>query len=148
MTDAVALAAYRAAVWTIALPDAGPVQLRLPGPAPEALRPSGIVTAYNPASLPRIAGENARANRRLSTELRRLGLRWHPCVADAENVVSAEWLEPGFCVVGPVRDAVVALGEQFGQNAVVWIEPHGPAVLVATREGFAGYGVGDTIEPG
>lgn len=148
MTDADALAAYRAAVWTIVLADAGPVQLRLPGPAPAALRPSGIVTAYNPASLPRTARENARAHRQLRHELRRLGLRWHRCVADADGAASAEWREPGFCVLGPVRDATVALGERFGQNAVVWTEPDGGVVLVATRRGFAGYGVGDTIRPG
>lgn len=145
MTDARTLAAYRAAVWTVAIAGVGPVQLRLPGLAPAALRPSGIVTAYNPASALRTPEENARAHRRLRNELGRLGLRWHRCVADADDADSPRWREPGFCVPGPTRDAVVALGERFGQNAVVWVEPDGRVVLVATRRGFAGYGVGDTI---
>lgn len=147
MTDRSAVAAYRAAVWTLDLPHAGPVRLRLPGPAPAALRPSGIVTAYNPASALRTARENALAHRRLRAELRRRGLRWLRCVADAPDAVSAEWREPGFCVLACARDTVVALGARFGQNAVVWIGEDGRAVLVSTRHGFAGCRVGETIRP-
>ena len=147
MSDRSTLAAYRAAVWTLDLPHAGPVRLRLPGPAPAALRPSGIVTAYNPASALRTARENALAHRRLRAELRRRGLRWLRCVADAPDTGSAEWREPGFCVLGCARDTVVALGARSGQNAVVWIDADGLAALVATRDGFAGCRVGEVIGP-
>jgi hypothetical protein len=138
------LAAYRATTWTVRLPR-GPAPVRIGRQAPEALRPSGIVTAHNPASLPRDPAWNRRANELLLRAICARGLEWYPSLAQGTGADARLWDEPGYALAGAPREAVVALGRRFGQNAVVWIDARGDVALVATREGFAGCRVGEGV---
>lgn len=113
--------------------------------APAALRPSGIVTAFNPASQP--AGETA--NRRADAELRDriavLDVLILRALARAPGNDRA-WDEPGWCAITADRDALVALGVEFGQNAIVWIGDAGEVDIVCTLDGFCGARVGEVLD--
>jgi hypothetical protein len=134
--------AYRSATWTVELP-AGMLPLRLDGtPADPQLRPSGIVTAYNPASIARTPEQNRDADQELLRHVRSLGVPFRRTTARGEEGHE----EPGFLLLGEVRPLLVELGLVFGQNAVVWIDESGEASLVCTRAGFAGQLPGQKIE--
>ncbi len=135
--------AYRSAVWTVELP-AGALRVRLDGSAPDPqLRPSGIVTAYNPASIPVTAEQNRDADQELLRHVRSLGVPFRRALARGDD----GWEEPGFLLLGDVRPLLVELGLVFGQNAVVWVDETGAASLVCTRAGFAGRLPGQKIDP-
>ncbi|HWK89979.1 MAG TPA: DUF3293 domain-containing protein [Longimicrobium sp.] len=141
--DAELLQAYRQAAWTVET-TAGPLEVRLDGPpADPQLRPSGIVTAYNPASIPRTAAENAEADVELLKHVRSLGIPHRRTVARAAE---GAWEEPGYLLLGEVRPLLVEMGLVFGQNAVVWIDAAGSVCLVCTRAGFAGRLPGQKID--
>jgi hypothetical protein len=125
----------------------GPLTVRPGKPAPVPLRPSGIVTAFNPASrlLPRDA--NLRADAALRVRLDALGLPAHRTLARGTGDHAPAWDEPGWCVAGDARAAVVRLGAELGQNAVVWIDAAGEVTIVCTREGFCGARVGEVLLP-
>jgi hypothetical protein len=143
--DAALLAAYLATTWTVRLP-AGPVPVRVGAPAPDpALRPSGIVTACNPASRRRDTARNRHANVLLLRRLDAMGLAWLPALAHGTGAEAHLWDEPGFALPGAPREAVVALGRRFGQNAVVWMDAAGRVSLAATRDGFCGCRVGQEV---
>jgi hypothetical protein len=138
VTDDDLLEAYRATEWTVQLP-AGTLAVRLDGDAPDAqLRPSGIVTAHNPASIPRTADENEAADAELLRHVRSLGVPYRRVVACATSADEEIWTEPGYLLLGEVRPLLVELGLVFGQNAVVWLDADGDVSLVCTRAGFAG----------
>lgn len=145
-SDRTLLAAYARTVWTVDGPD-GVLPVRLEGAIPDGLlRPSAIVTAYNPASRRADDLENRRNHDRLQDELRRRALPFRPARAHAPGG-DEDWDEPGFAVLGDARDAAVELGAELGQNAVVWIDARGRVSLVCTRAGFCGAGVGDALDP-
>jgi hypothetical protein len=125
----------------------GPLTVRPGEPAPAPLRPSGIVTAFNPASrlLPRDA--NLRADAALRARLHALGLPAHRTLAHGAGDDAPAWDEPGWCVTAEVRAEVVRLGADFGQNAIVWIDAAGEVTIVCTREGFCGARVGEVMIP-
>lgn len=135
LSDPDLLEAYGRTVWTVEGP-AGALEVRLDGtPADPSLRPAGIVTAYNPASIARDADENRAADQELLKHVRALGVPFRRSQALSPD---GEWDEPGFLLMGDVRPLLVEMGLVFGQNAVVWIDPTGQASLVCTRAGFAG----------
>ncbi len=138
------LAAYRATTWTLALPQ-GLCYLRLTDHVPIHPRPLGIITAYNPASELRTPEENRAANRALLRELEEAGADAYPAVAEGTGEEAERWREPGFAVAGLPKEALVALGERHGQNAIVWVDREGRATLVVTRSGFCGRGVGEVL---
>jgi hypothetical protein len=125
----------------------GPLAVRHGEPAPAPLRPAGIVTAFNPASrlLPRDA--NLRADAALAARLLALGLAAHRTLAHGTGDDAPAWDEPGWCVTGDVRAELVRLGEEFGQNAVVWIDAAGTVTSVCTRDGFCGARLGEVLRP-
>ena len=139
MSDADLLRAYRETTWTVTLPS-GAVRVRIGEPAPVALAGTGIITAYNPRSEPRSGSKNIAANLALRRELEARGARLYPSTAG-----EGKWEEPGFAAVGLTRDGLAEIGARFEQNAIVWIDPAGVPVLVATRSGFCGYGTGESI---
>lgn len=146
MSEAELLEAYRHTVWTVEMP-AGTLDVRLDGPAADPqLRPAGIVTAYNPASIARTPDENRAADQELMRHVRSLGVQFRRTVAQGTGPGSGQWEEPGFLLLGDVRPLVVELGLVFGQNAVVWIDSTGAASLVCTRAGFAGRLPGQKID--
>ncbi|HET6765094.1 MAG TPA: DUF3293 domain-containing protein, partial [Longimicrobiaceae bacterium] len=80
---------------------------------------------------------NRRADAALRRRLEATGLRFHSVEAVPEGGDGNAWREPGFAVRCG-RDAAVALGRRYGQNAVVWVDGEGRVSLVATRPGFCG----------
>lgn len=126
---------------------AGTLQVRLQdAPADPQLRPSGIVTAFNPASISRTADENRAADQELLRHVRSLGVHFRRTLAAGTGPGPEQWEEPGFLLLGDVRPLLVELGLVFGQNAVVWIDQGGHASLVCTRAGFAGRLPGQKID--
>jgi len=147
MTDARLLALYGSTTWGVDAPG-GRLTVRHGVQAPHALRPSAIVTACNPASQPHSPDENQRADERLRGRIAALGLAHWRTLAhgiDDDPVEAVRWDEPGWCLPGDTRDAAVALGSDFGQNAIVWIDAAGVATTVCTREGFCGARVGEVV---
>jgi hypothetical protein len=126
---------------------AGTLEVRLNGTSADAqLRPSGIVTAFNPASIVRNADENRAADQELLRHVRSLGVHFRRTMAAGNGPGAEQWEEPGFLLLGDVRPLLVELGLVFGQNAVVWIDQAGHASLVCTRAGFAGRLPGQKID--
>jgi hypothetical protein len=144
VSDAELLDAYRDTVWTVEM-TAGTVDVRLDAPADPQLRPSGIVTAYNPASIARTPAENHAADQELLRHVRSLGVQFRRTLARGGGGAD-EWEEPGFLLLGDVRPLLVELGLVFGQNAVIWIDATGAVSLVCTRAGFAGMRPGQKID--
>jgi hypothetical protein len=132
-------------VWTVSTAD-GPLQVRPGEPAPAPLRLAGIVTAFNPASRPLSSDVNRAADRALRARIEARGLPARRSVARASSGDDAAWDEPGWCVTGDVRDPLVALGAELGQNAIVWITATGDVTIVCTRNGFCGGRIGDILE--
>lgn len=147
MSDAELLDAYRQTVWTVEMP-AGTLDVRLQGggAADAQLRPAGIVTAYNPASIARTPDENRTSDLDLMRHVRSLGVPFRRTLAQGTGPGAEQWEEPGFLLLGDVRPLVVELGLVFGQNAVIWIDATGAASLVCTRAGFAGRLPGQKID--
>jgi len=123
----------------------GPLVVRPGAPAPAPLRPSGIVTAFNPASRPLSLDANLRADAALRARIDAPGLPAHRTLAHGSGDEAAAWDEPGWCLTGDVRPVVVRLGADFGQNAIVWIDPAGEVTIVCTRDGFCGARVGEVL---
>lgn len=146
MSDADLLDAYRRATWTVEMPS-GTLDVRLGGPAPDPqLRPGGIITAFNPASILRSAAENRDADQELLRHVRSLGVPFRRVTARGTDAGDQAFEEPGFYLLGDVRPMLVELGLVFGQNAVVWVDAAGAASLVCTRAGFAGRRPGQKID--
>jgi hypothetical protein len=142
--DAALLAAYAATRWTVHLPS-GRLTLGLAAPAPPPLRPSAVVTACNPASRSVSDQENERADRVLRERIDADRIRWHRTEAQPSGHDAERWREPGYVLLAVDREAAVRLGEDFGQNAIVWIGADGRVSLVATRAGFCGRMPGEEI---
>ncbi|MFL5537613.1 MAG: DUF3293 domain-containing protein [Longimicrobiaceae bacterium] len=126
----------------------GALTVRPGRPAPAPLRPSGIVTAFNPASRPLSPDANLRADAALRARIGALGLSAHRTLAHGTGDDAAAWDEPGWCLTGDARAEVIRLGADFGQNAVLWIDPAGEVSIVCTRDGFCGARVGEVVRMG
>ncbi|HYW08924.1 MAG TPA: DUF3293 domain-containing protein [Longimicrobium sp.] len=136
--DAALAAAYLGTTWSVRA--AGGTHRLAPGrPLPAGLPACAIITAYNPASTCCSRAENRAALRRLRA---RLGVPWLPARAHGRP---REWDEPGFALIGAdVLPVAVALGTEFGQNAIVWADMRGVRIVV-TRPGFHGLAPGDEL---
>ncbi|HEX6748951.1 MAG TPA: DUF3293 domain-containing protein [Longimicrobium sp.] len=144
MSDSDLLAAYLATVWSVDGPD-GALEVRPGRIAPPPLRPSAIVTAYNPASQPRPAEENDRADADLRARIAAAGAEPWRTLARGTGDDAGAWDEPGWLIRGDVRGLAVALGAEFGQNAIVWIDAAGDVAIVVTRDGFCRTAVGEVV---
>jgi len=92
---------------------------------------SALITACNPASQPHSQQQNQNATRKLETALLRRKLAFSPTLAlDSEGNWPAE---PGFLIAGLAREAAMALGRRFGQNAIVWAGADAVPGLVLLR---------------
>jgi hypothetical protein len=88
-------------------------------PDPEG-RPIYVLTAHNPGGQVIPDTENARAEERLTAELERRGLTWWPA---AGGDPSWTHVEPGAAVIGADEDDMLALGAEFGQDAIFVLTP-------------------------
>jgi hypothetical protein len=144
VSDSELLPAYLATVWTIQGPDGG-AEVRPGRPAPPKLRPAGIVTAWNPASEQRPEDENRRADAALRARIAAAGLEAWPTLAHGTGD-DGSWDEPGWCILGPSARAMsIALGAEFGQNAIVWIDVDDSVAIVCTRDGFCAAAIGEVL---
>jgi hypothetical protein len=92
---------------------------------------AGFVSADNPRSRLAPAAENAAARQRLAEAVRRLGF---DAVSHTGAGLDGAWPpEQGLLVIDLPVAELLALAEEFGQNAIVWFTPGQPARLVPTR---------------
>jgi Protein of unknown function (DUF3293) len=110
-------------------------------PAPVALTrgtypdPTGraiyVLTAHNPGGQTVSAMANASAEARLEAELERRGLMWWPA---AGGDPSWTHVEPGAAVIGVKEAHAVALGAEFGQDAIFGLTPADRRVIGCADE--------------
>jgi hypothetical protein len=92
---------------------------------------AGFISADNPRSRLVPAADNAAARQRLAEAVRRRGAESVPHTGAG---LDGAWPpEQGLLVFGLAVADLVALAEEFGQNAIAWFAPGQPARLVPTR---------------
>ena len=132
------MAAYRAALYEVRLPDQ-PLALQVDVHC-EALqswlgaqghRCAALLTAHNPASQPRDAAANARAQQQLQAAISRRGLSFHTgCNRDPRGAWPAE--DSLFVPDLSLEDAHT-LARQFDQRAFLWCDDSGTPRLHDTQ---------------
>ena len=144
MNDRDTLRAYLATTWSVRI-SGGTLRLSPGRPAPRPLRPSAIVTAYNPFSQP-APDTNRAAARRLLARAADSGV---PCLPSRAHGTGPErlcWSEPGLALLGPAAlDTAIALAVEYRQNAILAVAADGRVEIIATRNGFCGRAVGATL---
>jgi hypothetical protein len=88
-------------------------------------RSAAFVTAANPHSEPRPAGQNLAALARLEGDL----APWRVLRGEGRSA-DGKWREPSLLVIGIAREEAQALGRRYGQNAIVFVEQGAAAELV------------------
>jgi len=90
-----------------------------------------FITAWNPGSRATSPEENRARNRSLEVQLRSSGFRYFGGFGRPSD---PDWeAEESFLVLGTPKNVAIDLGRAFGQNAIVWGEIGGPAILVDCR---------------
>lgn len=79
-------------------------------------RPIYVLTAHNPGGQVVPDAENALAEARLTAELDRRGLAWWPAAGGDPTWTH---VEPGVALIGVSESDAIALGTQFGQEAIL-----------------------------
>lgn len=99
-------------------------------PDPEG-RAIYVITAHNPGG--RIASDtvNAAAEERLAVELRRRAVTWWPAVGGNPSWTHAE---PGAAMIGMDEADAIALGAEFGQDAIFVLTPVERQVVACTHK--------------
>lgn len=145
MSDRETLRAYLATTWSVRT-SGGTLRLAPGRPAPRPLRPSAIITAYNPFSQPTPPAENRAAARRLLARAADSGVPCLPSRAHGTGPERLRWSEPGLALLGPAAlDIAIALAVEYRQNAILAVAADGHVDIVATRNGFCGRAVGETL---
>lgn len=88
-----------------------------------------VLTAHNPVGQMVSAMANASAEARLEAELERRGLMWWPA---AGGDPSWTHVEPGAAMIGVEEADAVALGVEFGQDAIFGLTPADRRVIGCT----------------
>jgi Protein of unknown function (DUF3293) len=92
-------------------------------------RPIYVLTAHNPGGQIVPDAANALAEKRLTAELERRGLTWWPA---AGGDPSWTHVEPGAAVIDVNEDDVLALGAEFGQDAIFVLTPADRRIVSCT----------------
>ena len=111
------------------------VELRIGRPAPEldrylvagSIATAAFVTAWNPRSERLSEAENLLRSQELATTVAALGLQALPVVTAADD---PQWIEHGLLILDISEAQARALGDRFGQNAIVMLERGGAPRLV------------------
>lgn len=128
--------AYVRARYVVTLPGGDKARLRL-GRACEPLAAvmaargavtACFLTAWNPESVPRGEPENQAAQDRLKARIEALGLTW--LAAEGRDPDGGWDAEPSLVALGLTFDQACALGDAFGQNAVLFAGADGAMRLV------------------
>lgn len=128
--------AYVRAVYVVALPQGGEARLRLGRacePLAEVMAARGaatacFLTAWNPESIPRSEAGNQADQSRLKARLEAMGLTW--LAAEGRDPDGGWDSEPSLVALGLTFDQACALGDEFGQNAVLFSGADGAMRLV------------------
>lgn len=128
--------AYVRAVFVVALPDGGEVRLKLGRPnaplsdvmAVRGVATACFITAWNPRSEPRSEAENEADQNRLKARLEGMGLSW--LAAEGRDPDGGWESEPSLVALGLTFDQACSLGDEFGQNAVLFSGADGAMRLV------------------
>lgn len=88
-------------------------------PDPEG-RPIYVITAHNPGGQVASETANALAEARLTAELERRGLTWWPAAGGDPTWTH---VEPGAALIDVDKTDVLALGAEFGQEAIFMLTP-------------------------
>ncbi len=92
---------------------------------------AAFVTAFNPRGTAQPLDDNLAANRRLLAKLEPLAKR---VFSGAGHDPEGHWdPEISYMAFGVDRDRAIALGAEFGQDAVVWVGSDGVPALLITR---------------
>jgi hypothetical protein len=130
--------AYRATLYEFDTP-AGGARLRIDEPsaaiaavhAAFGVEHSGIITGWNPHSVPRPLVSNDSANRRLLARLKAADYKAWPA---RHIAIEHKWNEQGYFVPGIPLELLLELGREFNQHAVVHIDDHAVPRLVWCQE--------------
>jgi hypothetical protein len=81
-----------------------------------------IITPCNPRSIPLDADANQARLQAMRRELDALGWRWLPARNGPAEITdgTSDWVEPGFCILDPEQNAVLALAARYQQFAAVF----------------------------
>lgn len=90
-----------------------------------AVSTAAFITAWNPGSQVLSEVENDARQAELLSEIEAGRLNYLVGYGERED-----WLEYSYLVLGISREAALALGEQFEQNAFVWLDDRGIPELV------------------
>lgn len=102
-----------------------------------------VITAHNPGGQVVSAQENAGRQERLERELERRGWTWWRA---AGGDPSWEHVEASAAVVGVAESEVVALGAEFGQDAIFVLSPAGRRIVGCLSSGDVSTGWSVTDE--
>jgi len=128
--------AYVRAHYVVTLPGGDEARLRLGracGPLAAVMAARGaatacFITAWNPESVPRGETENQADQTRLKARIETLGLSW--LAAEGRDPDGGWDSEPSLVALGLTFDQACALGDEFGQNAVLFAGADGTLRLV------------------
>ena len=109
-------------------------------PDPEG-RTICVITAHNPGGQLASDAENGSAQTRLEAELERRGLTWWPA---AGGDPSWTHVEASAAVIGMSEADAIALGAQFGQDAIFVLTPASRRIVgcLSARELSTGWSIG------
>ncbi len=134
MIDAALRDAYLATGYVVTI-GMDRIELRIGQPAPEldrhlaagSIATAAFVTAWNPRSERLSEAENLLRGHDLATAVAALGLQALPVVTAADD---PEWIEHGLLIFDTSEAQARALGDRFGQNAIVMLELGGAPQLI------------------
>jgi Protein of unknown function (DUF3293) len=104
-----------------------------------------VLTAHNPGGQIAPDAVNATAGARLTAELRRRGLTWWPA---AGGDPSWTHIEPGAAVIGMDEADAIALGAEFGQDAIFVLTPADRRVVGCTDRRVVATGWSSELDAG
>ncbi len=105
------------------------LHVRIGEPTPEVwahfpdARSVGLITAWDPNSIPRLEAVNRQADQTLYRELVEAGL---VCRAAFSSAANRSWREPSWLVAGMTADHFDALSRRYGQLATLYWMPDTP----------------------
>jgi N-formylglutamate amidohydrolase len=143
IAEALLIEAYRSTCFEAVTPR-GRITLKIDQPSPpldmllanSSTASWAFITAWNPRSATTSAAENQHRNRVLREKLRSLEL---PTFEGLGLPSDPGWEpEESFLVLGVSKELAADLGREFDQNAIVWGEIQGPAMLIDCRLDFGG----------